>query len=120
MQLPIFLSRTEAPESAMAAPYSKLACAFHSILLATGLIAVAEPARAGMGPVCLRPPLLAPTREPPLADALAFPPTNPIPASAEPADPPAPVVVLRIRVSADAVAGQELEYRICVENCSPA
>src|SRR5207249_9197225 len=38
----------------------------------------------------------------------------------QPADPPAPVVLLRVRVPASAAAGQELEYRICVENCSPA
>jgi uncharacterized repeat protein (TIGR01451 family) len=38
----------------------------------------------------------------------------------EPPDPPAPVVVLRVRVAASIAAGQELEYRICVENRSPA
>lgn len=38
----------------------------------------------------------------------------------EPPDPPVPVVVLRVRVAACAVAGQELEYHLCVENCSPA
>jgi uncharacterized repeat protein (TIGR01451 family) len=35
-------------------------------------------------------------------------------------DPPAPVVILRVRVPASVAAGQDLEYRICVENCSPA
>lgn len=38
----------------------------------------------------------------------------------EPADPPPPVVSLRVRVPACATAGQELEYRICVENISKA
>jgi uncharacterized repeat protein (TIGR01451 family) len=37
-----------------------------------------------------------------------------------PADPPPPVVSLRVRVPACATAGQELEYRICVENVSKA
>jgi uncharacterized repeat protein (TIGR01451 family) len=35
-------------------------------------------------------------------------------------DPPTPVVALRIRVPAVATAGQELEYRICIENLSTA
>jgi uncharacterized repeat protein (TIGR01451 family) len=35
-------------------------------------------------------------------------------------DPPVPVVTLRVRVPATVVAGQELEYHICVENCSAA
>jgi len=35
-------------------------------------------------------------------------------------DPPTPVVALRIRVPASAAAGQDLEYRICVENLSAA
>lgn len=37
-----------------------------------------------------------------------------------PADPPSPVVALRVRVPACATAGQELEYHICVENVSKA
>jgi uncharacterized repeat protein (TIGR01451 family) len=63
---------------------------------------------------------LAPSREPPLADAIAPRPVQPVPALAEPGDPPTPVVVLCVRVPANAVAGRELEYWICVENCSPA
>jgi uncharacterized repeat protein (TIGR01451 family) len=35
-------------------------------------------------------------------------------------DPPTPVVRLRVRVPASAAAGQELEYHICLENCSKA
>jgi uncharacterized repeat protein (TIGR01451 family) len=35
-------------------------------------------------------------------------------------DPPTPVVSLRIRVPATASAGQDLEYRICIENLSAA
>jgi uncharacterized repeat protein (TIGR01451 family) len=103
----------------MAAPHPKLALVFHSTVLVVTLVSVASPVAAGAGPICIPPTLLAPTREPPLAE-----PISPLPmpalASAEPADPPGPVVVLRVRVPAAAVAGQELDYRICVENCSPA
>jgi uncharacterized repeat protein (TIGR01451 family) len=35
-------------------------------------------------------------------------------------DPPTPVVAICVRVPVQAVAGQELEYRICLENRSPA
>ena len=38
----------------------------------------------------------------------------------EPPDPPVPVVVVRVRVAACTMPGQELEYHLCVENCSPA
>ena len=60
--------------------------------------------------------------EPPLADAPPVPPTAPGPAPGAPlpADPPAPVVALRVRAPSSAAAGQELEYRICVENRSRA
>lgn len=37
-----------------------------------------------------------------------------------PADPPAPIVTLRVRVAACAAAGQPITYKICVENLSPA
>ncbi len=83
-------------------------------------ITIVGRATAGAGPACVPPPLLVPTPEPPLADAMLPVPAKPAPSAAEPADPPAPVVVLRIRVLESAAAGQELEYRICVENCSPA
>ena len=48
------------------------------------------------------------------------PPAKSVVDTLPPRDPPAPVVVLRIRVPADVAAGQELEYRICVENWSQA
>src|SRR6266704_944334 len=35
-------------------------------------------------------------------------------------DPPTPVVALRIRVPSTAAAGQDLDYRICIENLSAA
>src|SRR5262245_52597950 len=54
----------------------------------------------GPGPVCL-PPL-----PPPL------PPPCPI-------DPPVPIVTVKVRVPACTPPGQDIEYRICVENCSP-
>src|SRR5437870_3407359 len=37
-----------------------------------------------------------------------------------PKDPPPPVVKRKVRVPACSEPGQHLEYRICVENCSPA
>jgi uncharacterized repeat protein (TIGR01451 family) len=37
-----------------------------------------------------------------------------------PIDPPAPLVKLRVRVAACSAAGQEIEYCITIENCSPA
>lgn len=75
-----------------------------------------EPPLAGT-PV---PPTLMPPGEPvgPL-------PAEPVPTAVEgpvgtpcPADPAPPVVKLRVRVPASVGAGQELEYRLCVENCS--
>ena len=43
----------------------------------------------------------------------------PLPSSC-PADPPTPVVTLRVRVPATAAAGEDLEYHLVVENCSQA
>jgi uncharacterized repeat protein (TIGR01451 family) len=72
------------------------------------------------------------TPEPPLADAPLPPMPIPVPGPAPhavapfpppslcPVDPPTPAVALRMRVPACIAAGQELEYRICVENCSRA
>ena len=52
---------------------------------------------------------------------LAEPPFRPMPpASAEPVDPPAPTVALRVRVPAVSAPGAELQYRIIVENTSSA
>lgn len=45
---------------------------------------------------------------------------GPVPALADCLDPPTPVVSLRVRVPACGAAGQELTYRLCVENCSRA
>jgi uncharacterized repeat protein (TIGR01451 family) len=65
------------------------------------------------------------TPEPPLADpppGAAVPPgvTGPPAPVSPPVDPPAPAVSIRVRVPALAQAGEELEYRITVENCSRA
>jgi uncharacterized repeat protein (TIGR01451 family) len=65
------------------------------------------------------------TPEPPLADA---PPPRPVlpgspwtaPPVGEPVDPPVPVVAIKVRVPAMAAPGQELEYRLLVENTSRA
>jgi len=48
-------------------------------------------------------------------------PCEPVPTIApQPPDPPAPVVTVRVRVPGCAKAGEEVEYRILVENCSSA
>lgn len=44
----------------------------------------------------------------------------PPPGLPHPADPPTPVIAVRVRVPADAPATKELCYHIVVENCSPA
>jgi uncharacterized repeat protein (TIGR01451 family) len=57
------------------------------------------------------PPLLGPA--PPLI--------VPIPPAPDcPPDPPPPVVKVKVRVPAFSAPGEPIEYRICVENCSPA
>jgi uncharacterized repeat protein (TIGR01451 family) len=62
--------------------------------------------------------------EPPLVEAPAAPPPAPGPGMAAgcpgPADPPVPVVALRVRVPAQVHPGQELEYHLFVENRSAA
>src|SRR5438309_10549703 len=102
----------------MTAPHGKLAL-LRSLLLALALLGLGPPARGSTDAACIAPPLVAPTREPPRADAIAPVPTKPV-AAVEPVDPPAPLIVLRVRVPARVAASQELDYRICVENCSPA
>ncbi len=75
---------------------------FTQIVLPTMLVAAfagSTPARAEDGPALAVPPVVIP---------------------AVPEDPPAPVVRICVRVAATAAAGQELEYHLCVENCSPA
>ncbi len=66
------------------------------------------------------PVLLPPHRpEPPLADWSAVP--SPLAQGVPyPQDPPTPVVAIRVRVPASVAAGQDLDYRICVENRSSA
>jgi len=75
-----------------------------------------------------------PTAEPPMskpaptpsrpAPSPLPPPLSPLPVTIfegeQPQDPPVPVVVVRVRVVACATPGQELEYHLCVENCSEA
>src|SRR5262249_62229725 len=86
--------------------------------LAWGSLGWAEPpvgadARPGESCMGTEPPLDAPA--PPCCA-----PALPIPPAPCPADPPTPVVTVKVRVPACAAPGQELEYRIFVENCSPA
>src|SRR5262249_40942404 len=69
--------------------------------------------------------VVAPSREPPLADRAAEgPPAVLLPPSGtpecEPVDPPAPMVMIRVRVLANPGAAEELESRIRVENPVPA
>jgi len=106
----------------MIAPYpvAKLTLRLLTTSVALALTFTASWVWANAGSACTPPPLLAPTPEPPLAEVLPPPRTTNVLSTAEPADPPAPVVVLRVRVPANVAAGQELEYRIGVENCSPA
>src|SRR5262249_41010730 len=59
-----------------------------------------RPAPCGPGPVCL-------------------PPLPPLPPPPCPIDPPPPIVTVKVRVPACAPPGQDVEYRICVENCAP-
>jgi uncharacterized repeat protein (TIGR01451 family) len=65
------------------------------------------------------------TPEPPLADAPPPRLLSPAPPQkgsrdGEPIDPPVPVVAIKVRVAATAAPGQELEYRLLVENTSRA
>src|SRR5262249_22813552 len=81
------------------------------------------------GPVLPCPPPLAP---PLVADGPVLPclppcpppPRPPVPLPPPPPpcppDPPPPVVTVKVRVPACAVLTEELEYRICIENCSPS
>jgi uncharacterized repeat protein (TIGR01451 family) len=63
-------------------------------------------------------PRLLPTRSPP--EPLREEVHLPFAAAECPADPPTPVVAIRVRVPAFAAPEQEVTYHICVENCSPA
>jgi uncharacterized repeat protein (TIGR01451 family) len=65
------------------------------------------------------PPLLmGPALELPAPPPLPLPP--PLPPDGPSKGPPAPVVKVTMRVPACSAPGAPIEYRICVENCSPA
>jgi uncharacterized repeat protein (TIGR01451 family) len=61
-----------------------------------------------------------PGSEPPIAGPPVVSPPSIPPGSPCPVDPPTPVVRLRIRVPASAAPGEEIEYRIIVDNPTPA
>jgi uncharacterized repeat protein (TIGR01451 family) len=86
-------------------------------LLLAGLSAVLLPdlRRLGAEPKLLPEPAFVAPPPMPVEEA-------PLPQAAGdcPADPPTPAVAIRVRVPAFAAPGQEVTYRICVENCSPA
>jgi len=71
---------------------------------------------AGPRPVAAQ--LAQASMEPPMAGGFAGPAAPP--GSPCPVDPPAPHVSLRIRVPAAVGQGEEIEYRICVQNTAPA
>lgn len=95
------------------------------ILLALlgGLAMIGAAVSAGPATVALRPMQCCPPPAPPLAVPTPepLPPPTPVPeAATAPEDPPTPVVAIRVRVPATTVAGKDLEYKICVENCADA
>src|SRR5262249_36545801 len=93
-----------------------LACLLSTLALFPSVAARPVPGRSAQNPPS--------TPEPPLADFTPPAPrplvTAPAPSFPRLADPPVPVVALRVRVPASVSAGQEIEYRICVENSSSA
>lgn len=116
---------TAYPRSAVMTALLGLVCLLASLPFHRGGLSWGQPAPMA--------PLVAPSAEPPLAGQAEVPPTTPpkplpapiasIPAQAgstNPTDPPTPVVSLRVRVPASVSSGQELEYRICLENRSTA
>jgi uncharacterized repeat protein (TIGR01451 family) len=102
------------------------------LMLACGLTAMlaagAPPLRSTqLGPASPEPPLADAPRVPPpppphRAPSSVVPPRMPAPVPGTPCpdDPPAPRVQIRVRVPATVVAGQEIEYKICVENSANA
>src|SRR5712692_7332530 len=85
-----------------------------SLTAPAGLVSAQPPS------VCAPPvPLVPPTKEPELAGP-PFPKPGTVLSTVNPDDPPTPVVTICVRVPAQATAGQELEYRICLENRSAA
>ena len=101
-----------APQPSMPPLVARVLIALAALLFITG------PAWASTGSLCVPPRPLAPTREPPLLETIPAPLHEPRVDRGEPSYPPTPVVVLHVRVPASVNAGQELEYRICVENHS--
>jgi uncharacterized repeat protein (TIGR01451 family) len=90
-------------------------------LFLAGLGGPGNRALAVQAPACEPPGMISPpTPEPPRADVCPAPAFLPSEVSLNLEDPPTPIVALRIRTPARVIAGQEIEYRICVENRSPA
>ena len=72
-------------------------------------------------PVPAAPTSPAPARLEPVPQAPPLPQAPPSAAgTTNPQDPPTPAVSIQVRVPATVLAGKELEYRICVKNCSNA
>ena len=87
-----------------------------ALLVVLALLAGVLPPSAG---VWAQPFRLAQSQEPPLVGAPPISPIGPM-SAAEPADPPTPVVSLHVRAPAASAPGQEIDYRILVENLSRA
>ncbi|HEV2947394.1 MAG TPA: hypothetical protein VGX70_08455, partial [Gemmataceae bacterium] len=115
---------------------SLCACLIYLTMFGSEKLAVAgDPQPAGVLRTTqyIQPGQIPQTPEPPLADQrpqnvpglqpriltapVPLPPSGP---DFYHEDPPTPVVALRIRVPSTAAAGQDLEYRICIENLSAA
>jgi uncharacterized repeat protein (TIGR01451 family) len=67
-----------------------------------------------------QPMTVAPIPVQPLPPVHQIPPQPLCDLGCPPPDPPTPLVKIRVRVPACAVAGQDVEYKITIENCSPA
>jgi uncharacterized repeat protein (TIGR01451 family) len=87
------------------------------LLLLAGLLATApSPAHGRAQPPDYRVPQVPAAEPPPPGGAVPAMPAVP----REAVDPPTPVVSIRVRVPSSAAPGRELEYRMVVENGSPA
>jgi uncharacterized repeat protein (TIGR01451 family) len=78
-----------------------------------------DPGRAGLLPFRVEPATSALDCDVPAAAPCPCK-TAPAVGTPFPHDPPVPVVTVRVRVPSTALAGEEVEYRIQVENCSSA
>jgi uncharacterized repeat protein (TIGR01451 family) len=90
---------------------------FHKKVIAILVFLVSLPdcALAAQDPaLCVPPPSTYPTREPPMLSGAAPVPQGPV------QEPPTPVVTLSMLAPAASGSGQEIEYKICIENCSAA